>query len=112
MRRWEQIKRFIHASPIVEEIPQERWFEKMQPLADQVQSNFQRWVILGRFTLQLCDNYRSNHRVVLLHKRPKRANYPQLSKELPGSGPPQNHLSPLSIIMSIITIFGAKDKTG
>jgi hypothetical protein len=47
MRRWEQIKRFIHASPIVEEIPQERWFEKMQPLADQVQSNFQRWVILA-----------------------------------------------------------------
>jgi hypothetical protein len=47
MRRWEQIKRFIHASPIVEEIPQERWFEKMQPLADQVQANFQRWVILA-----------------------------------------------------------------
>jgi hypothetical protein len=47
MRRWEQIKRFIHASPIVEEVPQERWFEKMQPLADQVQANFQRWVILA-----------------------------------------------------------------
>jgi NADPH-dependent 7-cyano-7-deazaguanine reductase QueF-like protein len=67
---------------------------------------------LGRFTLQLCVNYRSNYRVVLLQKRPRRANYPQLRKELPSSGPPQNHLSPLSIIMSIITIYGAKDRTG
>jgi gentisate 1,2-dioxygenase len=39
MERWEQIKRFIHASPTVEEVPHERWFEKMQPLADRVQAN-------------------------------------------------------------------------
>jgi hypothetical protein len=47
MRRWEQIKRFMHASPIVEELPQERFFEKMEPLADQVQANFQRWAVLA-----------------------------------------------------------------
>jgi hypothetical protein len=50
MRRWEQIKRFIHASPTVEEVPHERWFEKMQPLADRVQANFQRWIILATDT--------------------------------------------------------------
>jgi hypothetical protein len=36
MRRWQQVKRFIHASPTVEEHPRERRFEKMQPLADHV----------------------------------------------------------------------------
>jgi hypothetical protein len=47
MRRWEQIKRYMHASPMVEELPQERFFEKMEPLANQVQANFQRWVVLA-----------------------------------------------------------------